>query len=65
MQSQPILTLTNNTTAEFDSGPKYRLVRWNRGRKYRIEVFCDILGVQKYSVRALPKIPYSTIAVNK
>ena len=27
-------TLTNNTTAEFDSGPKYRLVRGNRGPKY-------------------------------
>ena len=26
-------TLTNNTTAEFDSGPKYGIVRGNRGPK--------------------------------
>ena len=32
--NQSIFHHDNNTIAEFDSGPKYRLVRGNRGPKY-------------------------------
>ena len=51
-QVSQFLTLTNNTTAEFDSGISYHGIE---GQNKRYSVFCDILGRKNIAGERSPK----------
>ena len=66
-QTSSNFTLTNNATAEFDSGPKYRICVGIEGQNKSIErVLCFVIfwGAKNIAGECSLKIPYSTIAVN-